>query len=63
MKRKKNEKGATAQCQGLAVGGSCFAEADGFRPWTPWIRGILNFRSNGVVHNFNVKFPCPPKIQ
>ncbi len=29
----------------LAVDGCCEAAANGIRPWTPWIWGILNFRS------------------
>jgi len=29
----------------LAVGDCCEAAAYGIRPWTPWIWGILNFRS------------------
>ena len=29
----------------LAVGGCCEAAANGIRPWTPWIWGILDFRS------------------
>jgi len=27
------------------VDGCCFAAAYGIRPWTPWIWGILDFRS------------------
>ena len=33
------------RCQGLAVGGCCEAAAYGIHPWTPWIWGILDFRS------------------
>ncbi len=43
------------RCQGLAVGGCCEAAADGIRPWTPWIWGILNFRSNKVLFLRNLQ--------
>ncbi len=33
----------------LAVGGCCFAAAHGIRPWTPWIWGVLSFRSIRVL--------------
>jgi hypothetical protein len=35
----------TSACQELAVDVCCFAAEYGIRPWTPWIWGILNFRS------------------
>jgi len=41
----------TSACQGLAVGGCCEAAAYGIRPWTPWIWGILNFRSIRVIES------------
>jgi hypothetical protein len=34
----------------LAVDGCCEAAAYGIRPWTPWIWGILNFRSIRVIY-------------
>ncbi len=34
-----------AHAKGSHVDGCCFAAAYGIRPWTPWIWGILNFRS------------------
>jgi len=31
------------------VDGCCFAAAYGIRPWSPWIWGMLNFRSIRVI--------------
>jgi hypothetical protein len=37
--------------KGSHVDGCCFAAAYGIRPWTPWIWGILNFRSIRVIES------------
>ncbi len=39
----------TRACQSSHVDGCCLAAAYGIRPWTPWIWGILNFRSIRVI--------------
>jgi hypothetical protein len=42
---------AQAHANGLHVDGCCFAAAYGIRPWTPWIWGILDFRSIRVQNS------------